>query len=60
MFSRADTYHLIFKKTSPCQRWRRGDTGGWWNMSCEFPILMPARGSTSSPWACRRVWNTRF
>src|SRR5688500_9388618 len=45
----------------------QGDTGGWWNMSCEFPIGMPARGSTRSPCAgkgrspcaCRRVWNTR-
>jgi hypothetical protein len=37
----------------------QGDTGGSWNMSCELPLLMPARGLTSSPCACRRVWTTR-
>jgi hypothetical protein len=37
-----------FQQNLPWSAVAQGDTGGEWNMSCELPLLMPARGSTRS------------
>src|SRR3954452_1343209 len=41
MFSRAYTYHLIFKKTSPCKRWRRGTPAGGGKCRLNFLYSCP-------------------